>query len=83
MQDERLRSTQSQYEALQAESDNANKRLEEYAQQIQQLKNQNALLKATKGIQLYLRSPDKLRKMSSICVISSPNSMFDHLLESS
>lgn len=48
-QDERYRSTQGQLDALQAEHSKAQRQLEDYAQQIQQLKDQNALLKATKG----------------------------------
>ncbi|XP_052780559.1 general vesicular transport factor p115-like [Mya arenaria] len=48
-QDERLRETTGQLESLQAVHSRAQRQLDEYSQQIQQLRDQNALLKATKG----------------------------------
>ncbi|XP_060552490.1 general vesicular transport factor p115-like isoform X2 [Ruditapes philippinarum] len=48
-QDERLKDCQGRLESIEGEYRKAKKQLEDYAQQIQQLKDQNALLKATKG----------------------------------
>ncbi|KAL4240944.1 Vesicle-mediated ER to Golgi transport protein [Mactra antiquata] len=48
-QDDRLRHTQAQLDSVQQDNDRRKKQLEDYTQQIQQLKDQNALLKATKG----------------------------------
>lgn len=49
-QDDRLKETQAQLDNIQIDYSKAKKQIEDYAQQMQQLKDQNALLKATKGV---------------------------------
>lgn len=52
-QDDRLKDTQKELEELKMKYSGSSSQLEELRQQVQQLKDQNALLKATKGRKTY------------------------------
>ena len=52
-QDDRLKDTQKELEEFKIKYSGSSSQLEELRQQVQQLKDQNALLKATKGRKTY------------------------------